>query len=325
MVQHASYHLALRLWPWVIRLTRRFGGASTLRVIRRIGVAVRFVFFPAYGGTLPGMAEDRTVGVPTMVDSSLPDWVVADMQFHAEHVDPSFAPDPDRIRQFRCTSVPLTVAPGNAFRDLVVQCRSDTYTHCFIVPSLDAHLGAAGTLPLVRWASQQSARVLIVVTGGGHRSTLPSTGDNVDIFFMHDATDAVTSLEFAQIWSRFIIQSQSRYIHIFSARFISEVFTIYCRQIAMYCTVLIHLAEHRSQYGDVCLSDVSTCIVEHSQVITGIASPYRHVLEEVRLRFGVSASKLFLLPRVQIDESISSLSYLGDLLHTVRFVPPYAH
>ena len=144
---------------------------------------LKVFLFPEYGSQVPSEDEISPIskglswGVP-----AIPNWVLDEMKDLARDIDPILYPTDQFLIKCQYYSFPVLPDPGKVYRNLMQNCSSDHYTHCFAIPWLKR--GGADLVILKHVelsACIPGGKVLIIITEPGESPWLSRIPAGVDV------------------------------------------------------------------------------------------------------------------------------------------------
>ena len=186
---------------------------------------LKVFLFPEYGSQVPSEDEISPIskglswGVP-----AIPNWVLDEMKDLARDIDPILYPTDQFLIKCQYYSFPVLPDPGKVYRNLMQNCSSDHYTHCFAIPWLKR--GGADLVILKHVelsACIPGGKVLIIITEPGESPWLSRIPAGVDVIDASRFVGDVSHNEFILILTRILVQLHINTLHIINSRHIWEV------------------------------------------------------------------------------------------------------
>lgn len=240
MFRRTLYLSGLLTYKLVVKISARWFGQRMSLVIRRIGVAVRFVIFPEYSEPL-GERSSYRPSTPGSV-SQMPAWLAAEIRWAASHIDPTLLPAGDPQSLYRGTSIALTLAPGEALRSLFEQCHHDYYNLCAVVTQEQFKEFNDVFLSEYRLAGSERNPILIIVTAGRLSDAVCS--HNLDVVYTEASFRDLDMESRAYILSRFLIQAKVQQLHLVLSSLTCECAVQFGRQLGEMMLVFVHGMGH---------------------------------------------------------------------------------
>jgi len=188
----------------------------------RFSYRVKRKLFPEYGGYIPELSEIGPTPQHTdWIQPSVPNWVIDEMKVLARHVDPIIYPSDNFLANCQFYSFPIRPKPGQIYHELLKNCSSDKYTHCFAIPWLKRGGADLVTIKHIEvLANIKSSKILVLMTEPGDSPWLSRIPSNVDII---NASLFAKEISHDEYLTRLLIQLEIDVLHIINSRHVWEV------------------------------------------------------------------------------------------------------
>lgn len=187
---------------------------------------LKVYLFPEYGTYIPSpsaigqIAQSNVVWIPP----AIPGWVLDEMKDLAQDIDPILYPTDQFLASCQYYSFPVLPRPGKIYRELMLSCSSDHYTHCFAIPWLKRGGADLVTLKHIETAARiAGAKVLVIMTEPGDSPWLARIPRGVDIVNVSRFTAEIAHDEILLLIVRMLVQLQIDTLHIINSRHAWEV------------------------------------------------------------------------------------------------------
>lgn len=205
-------------------LTRLFGQNARHSFIR-FAYKIKVILFPEYGSHIPGPG---TVKLETKnglwIPPALPDWALEEMKILGREIDPVLYPSDQALSMLQYYVFPVVPRPGEIYRDILLECNSKVYTHCFAIPWLKR--GGADLVSLwhIRFASEQpNAKVLVLLTEPGDSPWASRIPDGVDVIDIGARASDLSFDDLLVVIIRLLVQLDIKVLHLINSRHVWEI------------------------------------------------------------------------------------------------------
>lgn len=195
----------------------------------RMSFRIKTTLFPEYGDNIPAQSEvgpmpHSIVWMPPVI----PEWVLDEMRILANEIDPILYPTDQFLSKCQYYSYPVLSRPGVIYRELMANCSSDHYTHCFAIPWLKPGGADLVSLKHIELASKmQNCKVMVLLTEPGESSWLSRIPEGVDVLDASRYVGNISHDELLLVLARVLIQLQIDTLHIINSRHVWEIICRY--------------------------------------------------------------------------------------------------
>ncbi len=191
----------------------------------RMSYRIKIYLFPEYGSYIPEPSEIGQIaqGVVWM-PPAIPSWVLDEMKDLARDIDPILYPTDQFLASCQYYSFPVLPRPGKIYRELMLNCSSDHYTHCFAIPWLKRGGADLVTLKHIEAAARiPGGKVLVIMTEPGDSPWVSRIPSGVDIVDTSRFTREISHEEMLVLIVRMLVQLQIDTLHIINSRHVWEI------------------------------------------------------------------------------------------------------
>lgn len=205
-------------------LTSLFGSRFRQHYIR-MSYRIKTSLFPEYGAYIPAPSEIGPVPQSVVwMPPAIPNWVLDEMKELAQDIDPILYPTDQFLANCRYYSFPVLPRPGKIYRELMLCCTSDHYTHCFAIPWLKRGGADLVTLKHIEAALRMpGAKVLVMMTEPGDSPWVSRIPAGVDVVDVSRFVGEISHDELLLLMVRMFVQLEIDALHIINSRHVWEV------------------------------------------------------------------------------------------------------
>lgn len=207
------------------KLITRFFGQGVRQSFVKLAYKVKVKLFPEYGNHMPAPGVVKLEAKNGLwIQPALPEWAVEEMRVLGKEIDPVLYPSDQALSAIQYYIFPVVPRPGEIYRDLLSNCGSKSYTHCFAIPWLKR--GGADLVSLwhIRFAFEQpNSKVLVLLTEPGDSPWLSRIPDGVDVIDFGARANELPFDELMLVIVRLLVQLDIEVLHVINSRHVWEV------------------------------------------------------------------------------------------------------
>jgi len=220
MNRRAAFLSLRRIFLMLERSTGKIFGQRSRKIFTRICFKIKVKIFPEYGVNIPDFVTlDSSPHQSTWLPPKIPDWVIEEMKILGTSLDSAIYPSEQFIASCQYYSYPIIKRPGEIYRDLMSNCSSAHYTHCFAIPWLKRGGADLVTLWHIQCVTEmRNTKVLVLLTEPGESPWLSKIPGGVDTIDTSKYVGEINHDLLVNALTRLLIQLQIDVLHIINSR-----------------------------------------------------------------------------------------------------------
>ena len=235
------YGRFVRIYKKIDQYTGIVLGETFRRRLRRLSVAFRYVFYPEYSLALEPLTNERSLSLSEQPPEQPPAWVVEEMRLIGTSIDPQIYPTVDRLRRFRGTTFALTLNPGIALQNILLDCAFATYDYCYLLPWIMKGGSDKEALLILSHLHTTNHTIVVILTEPIASPWIDKVPIGITIINIAHYIEKLTDREQREVLARLIIQLKIQKLHIMNSRLGFESVETYGVQLKHYCDIYLSI------------------------------------------------------------------------------------